>query len=160
MVVATVVGIAVNAARPDGLALIQAGAPVATAAHGDASDPPATAAEAPLPEGAVSLAQVKQAVDTGSAVIIDARSVAEYDEGHLPGSINIPHDRIPEFMETLNNDVPMDADVICYCQGPDCDFSDLLATELKVMGYQKVSVFHGGWEQWTGAGYPTETGPR
>jgi rhodanese-related sulfurtransferase len=162
MIVAAIVGVAVNAARPDGIALIQDGAPVATAAGVQApaidADSAVGGAEAALPEGAVSLAQVKSAFDTGSAVIVDARSASDYQEGHIPGAINIPHDRIAEFVETLNNEISMDAEVICYCHGPDCDFSDLLATELKVMGYQKVSVFTGGWEHWTGAGYPAETG--
>jgi rhodanese-related sulfurtransferase len=161
MAAATVVGIAVNAARPGGIALIQSGAPVATVSHGDPSGAAdASRSGAALPEGAVSLERVKSAFDGGTAVIIDARSTEEYEAGHIPGAINIPHDRIPEFMETLTREVPMDADVVCYCRGPECDFSDLLATELKVMGYQKVSVFSGGWEHWTAAGYPTEAGPR
>jgi 3-mercaptopyruvate sulfurtransferase SseA len=63
-------------------------------------------------------------------------------------------------MDVLNTEVPTDAQVVCYCRSVTCDFSDLLATEMKVIGYQSVSVFSGGWDEWTKAGYPTETGPR
>jgi rhodanese-related sulfurtransferase len=156
MIVATLAGIAVNAARPDGIALIQKGEAVATAQHGEVD----STAAVTLKEGVVTLAQIKEALDSGSATIIDARSVEEYEEGHIPGSINIPHDRIPEFVQTLNNEVSTDAHVICYCRSLTCDFSDLLATELKIIGYQDVSVFSGGWDEWSKAGYPVEKGPR
>jgi rhodanese-related sulfurtransferase len=157
MVVASLAGVAVNAVRPGGVALIQQGQPVATVQHGEADS---TATDAAPREGVVSLEQMKELFDAGTAVIIDARSTTEYEEGHIPGAINIPHDRIPEFMEVLNNEVPTDARVVCYCRSLTCDFSDLLATEMKVIGYQNVSVFSGGWDQWKEAGHPAETGPR
>jgi rhodanese-related sulfurtransferase len=158
MIVATLTGVAVNAVRPSGgVALIQKGQAVSTAQHGDADS---TAASTTPREGVVTLEQLKQLFDSGAAVIIDARSTAEYEEGHIPGAVNIPHDRIPEFMDVLNTEVPTDAQVVCYCRSVTCDFSDLLATEMKVIGYQSVSVFSGGWDEWTKAGYPTETGPR
>jgi rhodanese-related sulfurtransferase len=161
LLVAAILGLAVNAVRPGGVPLILAGAPVSTVSHARNSAADSAAAPgAPLAEGAVTVEQVKEALDAGSAVVIDARSTTEYEEGHLPGAINIPHDRLPEFMETLTAEVPTDGQVIVYCRGPECDFSDLLATELKVMGYQSVSVFPGGWEHWTAAGHPTEAGPR
>lgn len=156
MIVATLIGIAVNAARPNGVALIQQGEAVATVQHGEADS---TAAAAPR-EGVVTIEEMKQIVDAGGSVVIDARSTTEYEEGHIPGSINIPHDRLPEFMEVLNNEVATDARVICYCRSFTCDFSDLLATEMKIIGYQDVSVFSGGWDQWEEAGYPVEKGPR
>ena len=157
MIVATVVGVAVNAVRPNGVALIQKGQAVSTAQHAESDS---TAAEAPLAEGAISIEQMKEIFDAGTATIIDARSTTEYEEGHIPGSINIPHDRIPEFMDVLNSEVAMEAHVVCYCRSFTCDFSDLLATELKIIGYQNVSIFSGGWDEWTKAGYPTEKGPR
>lgn len=160
MVVASLVGIAVNAVRPNGVALIQQGQAVSTAVHTQA-DSTAAAADSTAPrEGVVSLEQMKQMVDSGTIVVIDARSTEEYEQGHIPGSINIPHDRIPEFMDVLNSEVSTDAQIVCYCRSFTCDFSDLLATELKVIGYQNVQVFSGGWDQWQKAGYPAETGPR
>jgi rhodanese-related sulfurtransferase len=156
MVVAAAVGVAVNVARPDGIPLIQKGAVVATAQHGEVD----STTTAQLAEGAISVGQMKAIFDAGTSVIIDARSTEEYEEGHIPGSINIPHDRIPEFMNVLSGEVSNDAHIVCYCKSPSCDFSDLLATELKVIGYTDVSIFSGGWEQWTKAEYPVEKGPR
>lgn len=156
MVVATLLGIVVNAVRPNGVALIQSGAPVSTAQHVAHSDSMAADTTATLAEGAISLAEMKRLFDEGSVVILDARDASEYEQGHIPGAINIPYDRIPEYFDVLNSQVPMDAHVVCYCRSLTCDFSDQLATELKIIGYTNVSVFSGGWEQWTTAGYPVE----
>ncbi len=150
MFVALLIGVMVNAFRPGGIPLIQKGAPVSTVQHG--AEPDSTTA----PTGAVSLAEMKRIFDTGTAYIIDARDPWEYDQGHIPGAINIPYDRLPEYLDMLSSEVPMDGEVIVYCRGPECDFSDQLATELKILGYQNVRVFTGGWEQWTAAGYPVE----
>ncbi len=156
LVVATLLGIVVNAVRPNGVALIQSGAPVSTAQHVEHTDSVAADTTHALAEGAISLSEMKRRFDEGVAIILDARDASEYEQGHIPGAINIPYDRIPEYFDVLQSQVPMDAEVICYCRSVTCDFSDQLATELKVIGYQDVSVFSGGWEQWTNAGYPVE----
>jgi rhodanese-related sulfurtransferase len=156
MVVASLLGIVVNAVRPNGVPLIQSGAPVATALHVAHTDSVAADTTRALAKGAISLAEMKRIFDEGTAILLDARDASEYEQGHIPGAINIPYDRIPEYFDVLNSQVPMDAQVVCYCRSVTCDFSDQLATELKVMGYQNVSVFSGGWEQWTTAGYSIE----
>jgi 3-mercaptopyruvate sulfurtransferase SseA len=153
MFVATLLGITVNAVRPGGIPLVQKGAPVSTVQHGATTDSVATEA---VVEGAVSLSEMKRIYDAGTAYIIDARDPFEYEEGHIPGAINVPYDRLPEYLDMLSGEVPMDGEVIVYCRGPDCDFSDTLATELKILGYQNVRVFPGGWEHWTAAGYPVD----
>jgi rhodanese-related sulfurtransferase len=154
MIIATLLGITVNAVRGGGVPLIQQGAPVATVQHGAPAD--SAGADTTVAEGAVSLAEMKRLYDDGAVFIIDARDPYEYEEGHIPGAINIPYDRVPEYLDQLYNEIPTDQPVIVYCRGPACDFSDQLATELKILGYQDVRVFTGGWEQWTAAGYPVE----
>jgi rhodanese-related sulfurtransferase len=163
--VAAVIGVAYNAVRADSVPLIQRVQAVSTVSHdrpatatdgdegGTISTPPASA---PLPEDAVSIDDVKAAVDAGTAVIIDARAQSVFAEGHIPTAINIPYDHLPEYYDMLLETVPLDARVICYCWGPSCDFSDQLATELRIIGYLDVVVFTGGWEHWQAAGYPVE----
>lgn len=151
MFVATLLGVTVNAMRDGGIPLIQKGAPVSTVQHGAAADSTEVVAD-----GAVSLAEMKRIYDAGTAYIIDSRDPAEYDEGHIPGAINIPYDRLPEYLDMLSSEVPMDGEVIVYCRGPACDFSDQLATELRILGYQNIRVFTGGWEHWVAAGYPVD----
>jgi rhodanese-related sulfurtransferase len=157
--VAAIVGIAHNAVRSQSVPLIQDVKPVSTVRHGGASA--ATTVDgvenpADLPEGAVTAEQVKSMFDEGEVYIVDARGPGPFEEGHIPGAINIPYDRLPEYFEDLSSLVPIDARVVIYCWGPDCDFSDQLATELKIMGYADIFVFTGGWEHWHEAGYPGE----
>ena len=156
MVVATLLGIVFNAVRPNGVALIQSGEPVSTALHVEHTDSVAADTTQALAEGAISLSEMKRLFDAGSVIILDARDASEYEQGHIPGAINIPYDRIPEYFDVLQAEVPMEAHVVVYCRSVTCDFSDQLATELKIMGYQNVSIFSGGWEQWSTAGYPIE----
>ncbi|HEU4930287.1 MAG TPA: rhodanese-like domain-containing protein [Candidatus Krumholzibacteria bacterium] len=156
IVVASLLGIVVNAVRPNGVALIQSGEPVSTAQHGATADSAAADTTHALAEGAISLAEMKRLFDAGTAIILDARDPAEYEQGHIPGAINIPYDRIPEYFDVLQSQVPMDAHVVVYCRSLTCDFSDQLATELKIIGYQNISIFSGGWDQWSTAGYPIE----
>ena len=161
VLVAAAVGLTHNAVRGNSLPLIQRVNPTGAIAHkfgdpGQAGAGNAVVDEA-LREGTVTADQLKELIDGRLAVVIDARSAEEFAEGHVAGAINIPYDHIPEHVDRLFQEVPMDALLVCYCQGPDCDFSDLLSTELKIIGYPKVVLFRGGWEHWKDAGYPIES---
>lgn len=162
MIVATLIGVGFNAVRSNPVKLIQNTTAVSTVQHGDESkdttglDTATTTAQETLPEGAIGVDEVKRLFDEGTAVVIDARGPGAFEEGHIPGAVNIPYDQLPDYIETLQSEVFTGDVVICYCWGPTCDFSDQLATELLIMGYENVTVFTGGWEEWTAAGHPTE----
>jgi len=156
---AAVIGIAHNAVRGQSIPLIQEVKPVQTVRQGTGGDGAGeneTSASTGLPEGAVSVDQVKALFDAGDVYIIDARAAEAFDQGHIPGATNVPYDRLSEYYEDLTAIVPSDAKVVCYCWSPTCDFSDQLATELKIMGYTDVAVFTGGLEDWQKAGHPVE----
>lgn len=157
---AALIGVAHNAVRGQSIPLIQKVQTVQTARHGtggeDGNGATAPAEAAGVPEGALTIDQFKALLDGGEAYIIDARGVEAFEQGHIPGAVNVPYDRLPEFYEDLVATVPTDAKVVCYCWSPTCDFSDQLATELKIMGYTDVAVFTGGWEEWQEAGNPVE----
>lgn len=157
---AAVIGVLHNAVRGQSIPLIQKVDVVKTANHGNGGDDvaPGGTPDSPSerPEGTVTVEQVKALLDEGTVHIIDARGSEAFAQGHIPGAINVPYDRLPEYYEELTAAVPMDAKIICYCWSPTCDFSDQLATELKIMGYSDVTVFTGGWEHWQEAGNPVE----
>ena len=161
---ATLVGVLHNAVRSQSMPLIQHVNSVSTArdgadptqsSHGGAEA--ATPSQTGIPEGSVTVGQVKAMMDSGDVYIIDARLPEAFDDGHIPGAINIPYDRLPEYYDGLTELVPTDVTVICYCWSPTCDFSDQLATELKILGYTDVVVFTGGMEDWQNAGYKSES---
>jgi phage shock protein E len=56
--------------------------------------------------------KVKEAIKKG-AVIIDVRTPHEYDNGKVPGSINIPVDRIPANIERIKS---MRKPVVIVCE--------------------------------------------
>jgi len=51
----------------------------------------------------------------GNVVIVDVRSQEEYRDGHLPGAINIPADRIAAERSRLPRDRA--STIIFYCRG-------------------------------------------
>ena len=115
-----------------------------TAAYAKSSQP--TAGE--LSSGQVTLERLRILLETGDVVLIDARSVHEFNAGHIAGAIHIPYNEFVDYFETLQARVPSDAVVICYCESLTCDESESLATELKLMGYTTVLVYQGGWQEW------------
>lgn len=59
----------------------------------------------------VSVADTRQALDKGTAIFLDVRSVESYEAGHLPGAISIPIDELPDRMQELDPN----AWIITYC---------------------------------------------
>ena len=51
-------------------------------------------------------------------VVLDSRSTAAWDQGHIPGAVHLPTALIPEQAEQLlDRSVP----VVTYCWGPGCN---------------------------------------
>jgi rhodanese-related sulfurtransferase/DNA-binding MarR family transcriptional regulator len=53
---------------------------------------------------------------TGDVVVLDVRPEVEYAGGHLPGSIHIPLDELPDRIAEL----PTDREIVAYCRGRYC----------------------------------------
>ena len=84
--------------------------------------------------------KIKEAIRKG-AVIIDVRSAAEYDRGHIPRALNIPSDRINisiQRIKGLNKPV-----ILC------CNSGDRSGTAYRTLKQQGVKeVYNGGnWEK-------------
>ncbi|MET7452856.1 rhodanese-like domain-containing protein [Streptomyces sp. NPDC005574] len=90
--------------------------------------------------------------DPGFAVL-DSRSTASWDQGHIPGAVHLPTALIPEQAEQLlDRAVP----VVTYCWGPGCNGATRAALALAELGYQ-VKEMLGGFEYWAREGFPYET---
>jgi rhodanese-related sulfurtransferase len=89
-------------------------------------------------------------------IILDARSPEDYWEGHIPGAKNVPSDEIFEEDADFLDEVPLDQEVITYCEGVHCPNAEDMAFLLQERGYEDVKVFLGGWEEWTESGMPVE----
>ena len=89
--------------------------------------------------------EAKQIMDSEDGyIILDARTQAEYDEGHIPGAVQISHDEIMEKAEEVLTD--KDQLILVYCRSG--RRSKLAAEALVELGYTNIREF-GGIIDWT-----------
>ena len=108
-----------------------------------------------IPEGymGIKLDGLKQLMDSGDVVVIDVREVAEYEEGHIPGAINIPLRTIAQNLEQIPTDQP----VVVYCQS---GFrAGMAVSSLQMLGYDNSRAYGDSYKGWTEAGEAVETEP-
>jgi rhodanese-related sulfurtransferase len=87
-------------------------------------------------------------------VLLEALPEMYYAQGHLPGALHFPHDRVAELAQQV---VPrLDAEIVVYCANRNCQNSHIAAGELSRRGYSDVSVYADGKKDWIEAGLPTE----
>jgi rhodanese-related sulfurtransferase/DNA-binding transcriptional ArsR family regulator len=86
---------------------------------------------------------------SGEVVVIDVRPRAEYDSAHLPYARSMPLDEIAQRIAEL----PLDRDIVAYCRGPFCLFSDQALQLLKAHGLTARKVLDGV-SEWAAAGLP------
>ena len=72
-------------------------------------------------------------------IILDTRTEAEYDEGHIPGAIVIPHDEIADRAEEELPD--KERSILVYCRSG--RRSKLAAEALVELGYTNIKEFGG-----------------
>ncbi|WP_281657350.1 rhodanese-like domain-containing protein [Collinsella stercoris] len=86
----------------------------------------------------------KELMDTeDDYVILDARTQTEYDEGHIPGAILIPHDTVATAAENALPD--KDQLILVYCRSG--NRSKEASQALVDLGYTNVVEF-GGINSW------------
>ncbi|WP_328890223.1 rhodanese-like domain-containing protein [Streptomyces sp. NBC_00316] len=86
-------------------------------------------------------------------VVLDSRSTAAWDQGHVPGAVHLPTALIAEqARDLLDPAVP----VVTYCWGPGCNGGTRAALALAELGYQ-VKEMLGGFEYWAREGFEFET---
>jgi rhodanese-related sulfurtransferase len=83
---------------------------------------------------------------------IDARDEADYKAGTVQGAINIPYHKFDQLKDKLNS-LPKEQVYVVFCSVA-CDVSIDLAYAMAKMGFTKLYIFHGGWDEWKNAGYP------
>jgi rhodanese-related sulfurtransferase len=127
-----------------------------------ASSPISTPTPLPGPSDSftrLSLMGAKQRFDKKTVIFMDARKPEEYQEGHIPGSLNFfgeePDKFAPIVMPQLTD---KKQEIVVYCHGGDCDLSLQTAKSLKEAGFTHIEIFQGGWPAWTQAGYEVKTG--
>ena len=84
--------------------------------------------------------QAKEYMDAEpDCVILDVREQAEYDEGHIPGAVLLPHDKVASEADALLPDKTQR--ILVYCRSG--RRSKLAAESLVQLGYTNVMEFGG-----------------
>ena len=94
--------------------------------------------------------QITTMMNRESAVVIDIRSKADFNNGHLLGSLNIPAAQLKDADKKLENyrESPI---ILVDASGM---HSAAAAQQLKKMGLQQVSRMQGGIASWTNDNLP------
>jgi rhodanese-related sulfurtransferase len=87
----------------------------------------------------------------GNIVLLDVRPEEEFRAGHIPGARSVPVDKLESYLEQL----PVDKEVIAYCRGPYCVFSDEAVSLLRERGYN-ARRYDKGLPDWRATGLPVE----
>lgn len=83
-------------------------------------------------------------------MLVDVRMDDEYEDGHLPGAVNIP---LPEIQSRLD-EIPEDKPVVVVCRTQ--NRSEMGAMILSKSGYADVYMILGGTQEWAQRGLPLE----
>ena len=112
------------------------------------------------PAATVGLGQFRSALSGKNTLIFDARPSSFFEQGHVPGALNLARDNFAHDYRHLDSVLKeaQDKPIIVYCGGGDCHDSRLVANALVTLGYGDVSVFTGGWQEWSAANLPVATG--
>src|SRR5215207_3556322 len=98
---------------------------------------------------AVDATVLMERLSDGSVVVLDVRPEEEYRAGHIPGAISV--DALEATLQTLLKD----REIVAYCRGPYCVFSDEAVAFLRSRGYRAYRLRQ-GLPDWRAAGMPVE----
>lgn len=87
-----------------------------------------------------------------SMLILDVRTPEEYAQGHVPGAINVPYDKIDGRIEELL--ASKDKDVVLYCHSG--GRAAIAAKTLKGRGFDRLLHLDGDIVKWKRENRPTE----
>jgi rhodanese-related sulfurtransferase/predicted transcriptional regulator len=87
----------------------------------------------------------------GLVTVLDVRPPEEYAAGHVRGAINVPLEKLEEYLAKR----PKKREVIAYCRGPYCLMSFEAVLRLRKRGW-KARRLEDGFPEWKAAGLPVE----
>lgn len=89
--------------------------------------------------------------------VIDVRAAHDYNDGHIPGAVNMPWDQYNNFQGDEKDFPGLKKDgynyIYCYAEG--CPIGPRAAIKFASLGYP-VREIAGGWEAWKTSGLPIE----
>lgn len=110
-------------------------------------------AEPPEREASISRDELARRIHDGTApLILDVRTEQEYRAGHIPGSVNIPHDQLAERLPELG--ISESDEIVVHCEGG--RRAAMAESVLVEAGYSRVRDLEGQMKGWREAGLASE----
>jgi rhodanese-related sulfurtransferase/predicted transcriptional regulator len=97
----------------------------------------------------ISREELAARLDRGDVLVLDVRPAAEYESGHIAGARSVPIGELRRHLAAL----PPGAEVVAYCRGPYCVYSDEAVRELTALGFRARRLID-GFREWKRAGLP------
>lgn len=89
--------------------------------------------------------ELSNRISAGTApLILDVRSPEEYEQGHVPGAINIPHSELENRIRELGMDESQELVVYCRSGRRAAIAENILLDN----GYSSVRDLSGHWQEW------------
>lgn len=96
----------------------------------------------------ISMEEGRKIIESESGyIILDVRTKEEYDEGHIPGAVNVANEDISTTNQSIEQLPDKNQKILVYCRSG--NRSKQAAKKLAVMGYNNVVEF-GGIIEWKG----------
>ena len=115
----------------------------------------ATAEDAKKSAGpeSISPGELAELIQLGQApLILDVRSEKEYNEAHIPGAVNIPHDQLRDRLSEI--DAAKTDEIVVHCKsGYRAGIAEKTLVEA---GYSNLRDLDGHMNAWQSGGYPIE----
>lgn len=147
-IVALGAGLGVNALSPKPLALVY--------------QPPAEKLAAAMGSGTTSIGivaidKVREMTARADVIVLDARPRDFYDLGHIPGARSLSKENFDDDYKSLEHELKSPGKtLVVYCSDSGCEDSEFVAKKLEEMGFERVVLYIGGYQEWEEAGFPTE----
>jgi rhodanese-related sulfurtransferase len=92
----------------------------------------------------------------GRTLLLDTRSPAEFNRGHLPGAMNVPMDGVEADKSKLPPELASPKYVIVYGNNPGDAYAAAVTKRLLRAGQGGARLFAGGLTEWRKAGLRVE----
>ncbi len=106
----------------------------------------------------LNLAEMREFIEKGKGIVLDARPEIFHRLGHLPNALSLSREEFERDYENLKIMLSKDKNqpIAIYCSSSSCADSHMVADALIKLGHKRVFVFSGGWTEWALARLPEE----
>jgi rhodanese-related sulfurtransferase len=107
-----------------------------------------------LPE--INLSDMHDFVLHQRGLVIDARQSTDWENGHLPGAINLSSNNFEKDYLNRRNllENQRGRPLVVYCTSRICSSSQRIGLILTLLGHRDVRIFSVGWDAWLENHYP------